>query len=420
MNSNLVFSEYLRLGLFDIGDADNRLEQLTKAVDELAAKLKNNPAAVRCYTLVALDANIPLTNVLLLETNELVKNHWKGLEGKYPEPPRTILRGVMLSALYQEGKQWLLPCRIIYYTLSGLGQFIQFGREKPVIELILHEFREYVENKAIEEWSLAKTPTVPTIAAFEFEGFEMGEVAIDNATLEASLLKAAGENSQGYGPSDYPQQWSVHFAATASAGIAEVIQATAQEIGKSLSTEALETSINTYFKGVSEALTGALKSSFQSLVAVERRSTLLWWKETLYSTTLGKSYREISPVLLPVVMAIDLVKLLPDGIPASVDYLLLDTYRAIAGTALKKQPLAELLSPFGEPAQQQVLQPHLPLLSECQGRMTLTAFLAQVVHDQRVPKKLTDYTGLRAKEPASPDQLALLVLHDLLIERLIK
>jgi hypothetical protein len=420
MDSNLVFSEYLRTGLFDIGDADARMEQLTKAVDELAEKLNGKLAAIRCYTLVALDANIPLTNSLLVETNEILKTYWKGLEGKYPEPPRNILRGVMLSALYQLGKKLLFPCRIIYYTISGLSQFIQFGREKPVIDLILNEFRTYVENNANKEWSLTENPAVPTFAAFEFAGFEIAEVEVDSTKLEASLLKAAGLNAQSHGPHNAPQQWAASFSTTASSAITTAIQTSVQELGESISTEALETSINTFFKGVSETLTTAFKASFQSLTAVERRSKLLWWKETLYSTTLQKSYREISPVLLPVIMAIDLAKLLPLGIPASVDYLLLDTYRAVVGTIPKKQTLVELLSPFGEPAQQQTIRPYLPLLSECAGRTTLTAFLAQVVHDQRVPKKLADYTGLRPKELASPDQLALLVLHDLLIERLIK
>lgn len=420
MDTNLVFSEYLRADLFEIGDDDTRLAQLTAAVEELAEKLKSNFSAVRCYTLVALDANIPLTNKLLLETNAIVKNHWKGLEGKYPEPPRGILRGVMLSALYQVGKEFLRPCRIIYYTVSSLSQFIQFGREKSVIDLIVTEFRGYVEASAIKEWTLAENPAVPTFAAFKLEGLQLGEATVDSTTLEASLLKAAGNNSQGYGPNNAPQQWATHFASTASTGITNAIQATIEEFGESLSLETLETSINTYFKGISEALANSFKSSFQSLVAVERRSKLLWWKETLYSTALNKSYREIPPVLLPVVMAIDLAKLLPDSTPASVDYLLLDTYRTLVGGAPKKQSLTELLAPFGEPQYQQVLLPLLPPLSDCGERTTLTAFLAQVVRDQRLPKKLTDYTGLRAKELASPDQLALIVLHDLLTERLLK
>jgi hypothetical protein len=420
MDTNLVFAEYLRAGLFDIGDADNRLDQLNQTVDELAAELKGKPAAIRCYTLAALDANLPLGNPQLLRTHELLKQQWKGLEGKYATPPRHLLRGVMLSALYKLGKELLTPCRIIYYTVSGLSQFIQFGREKSVIDLLLNEFRAYVENHASKEWSLAENPATPTFESFEFTGFEVEEVEVDNEKLQASLLTAAGSNPNGHGPRNAPEQWASHFSSTASAGITGAIQAAVQELGTSLNTDALETSINTYFQGVNKALVNAFKSSFQALAAVEQRSKLLWWKETLYSTTLQQSYREISPVLLPVIMALDLAKLLPVGIPASVDYLLLDTYRTVAGGVPKKQSLVELLTPFSESAQQQVLLPHLPLLTACEGRATLTGYLAQVVHGDRQPKKLTEYTGLRAKEQASSDQLALLVLHDLLIERLVK
>lgn len=421
MDDNLVFSEYLRAGLFEIGDADNRLEQLSKSVEELAGSLANNLHQVRCYTLVALDAHIPLTNPLLLAAQEVVKKHWKGLEGKYPQPPVTILRGVILSALYQLGRKYMLPCRVIYYTASGLGQFIQFGREKPAIDLMLLKFADFVENEALKQWELAKTPIKPTLTSFELNDFKLGIAKVDATALEASLKKAAGpEPVNSYSTQSNSALWVPHFASTASAGIAKVIESSLQTFGQSLSTETLEAEINEFFAGISASLSATFEQSFQSLVAVERRSKLLWWKETLFSTTLRKSYREIDPAVLPVVMAIDLAQLLPDVAPVSVDYLLTDTYRAIVGAAPKKQPLPELLAPFGEDAQQELLAPHLKLLTDCGGRTTLTAFLAQVVHGHRSPKKLTDATGLRAKEQASPAGLAVLVLHDLLTERLIK
>jgi hypothetical protein len=420
MDDNLVFSEYLRTGLFEIGDADNRLEQLGQSVEELANSLANDLHQIRCYTLVALDAHIPLTNPLLLATQEVVKKHWKGLEGKYPQPPVNILRGVMLSALYQLGRQYVNPCRVIFYTASGLSQFIQFGREKPVTDLMLQEFADYVEDEALEQWSLAETPIKPTLTSFKLNGFKLGTAKVDATALEASLKKAAGpEPVNGYTTQNGSSQWIPHFASTASEGIAKVIEASLQTFGKSLSTETLEAEINNFFTSVSTSLTATFEQSFQSLVAVERRSKLLWWKETLFSTTLRKSYREIDPVVLPVIMAVDLARLLPDVAPVSVDYLLTDTYRAVVGTAPKKQPLPELLAPFGESTQQQLLAPHLKLLTNCGERTTLTAFLAQVVHSHRLPKKVADSTGLRAKEQASPDRLAVLVLHDLLTERLI-
>ena len=424
MDDNLVFSEYLRAGLFEIGDADNRLEQLSKSVEELAGSLAKDLHQIRCYTLVALDAHVPLTNPLLLATQEVVKKHWKGLEGKYPQPPVTILRGVILSALYKLGREYAAPCRIIYYTASGLSQFIQFGREKPVIDLMLQEFADDVEKEALEQWELTKTPIKPTLTSFKLQNFKLGSVKVDEDELTTSLQTAIGPDENGYYSyqqnSTYNQSWSKHYATSAGAAITAAIEGALQEFSESLSTETLEAEINKFFTGISTSLTATFEQSFRSLVAVERRSKLLWWKETLFSTTLRKSYREIDPAVLPVVMAIDLAQLLPDVAPVSVDYLLTDTYRAVVGAAPKKQSLPELLAPFGEDAQQELLAPHLKLLTDCGGRTTLTAFLAQVVHGHRSPKKLTDATGLRAKEQASPAGLAVLVLHDLLTERLIK
>ncbi len=421
MERNEVFFDYLRAKLFEVEDNDNRVEQLTNSVNDLAEMLVDKLHEVRCYTLAALDADIPVNNPLIVATNEIVKKHWKGLEGKYPEPPRGILRGVMLSALYQLGTTDDELCRIIYYTASGHSQFVRFGNEEPVVDRILSEFGKNVEDEAVKEWSLTSTPATSKIDTFKLKGLKLGAVEVDSDTLKDSLNKAAGiEPKTNHGPQHGPQYWGPHFASTASAGITKAIETAVKSFGESISMKAVEDEINKFFSSVRTSLNTTLKDSFQSLLAVEQRSKLLWWKETLFSTTLRKGYREIDVAVLPVVMAIDLAKLLPNATPVSVDYLLTDTYLAIVGTKPQKHTLIELLEPFGEEQWQKILAPHLSMMTDCGERTTLTAFLAQVVHNQRQPKKLAIYTGLRAESQASPDQLAVIVLHDLLTERLIK
>ena len=327
----------------------------------------------------------------------------------------------MLGALYKLGSGDPELCRIIYYTASGYAQFVQFGREQHAIKLMLEAFGNDVEKEAMGEWSLAEVPVTPAFAAFKLKDFKLGSANVEAAPLLASLKKAAGPEPTTNNSSAHANAvWINHFASTASNAIASAIESTVQSFGESLSTNTLQNEINRFFTGVSTALATTFKESFQSLVAVERRSKLLWWKETLYSTTLRKGYREIDREILPVVMALDLARLLPDSTPVSVDYLLTDTYRAVVGGASEKQALPELLAPFNEEEFQKQLAPHLPLMTDCGERTTLTAFLAQVVHDQRQPKKLGTYTGLRAEERATAEQLAVLVLHDLLTERLIK
>lgn len=425
MERNEVFYDWLRAKFFEFEDDDDRVKQLSAAVKDLAEILAKQPKEVRCYTLAALDAYIPVHNSRILATYDLVKKYWGSVEGKYAEAPRGILRGIMLSALYQLGAKDYELCRIIYYTASGYSQFVRFGSEQPIIDRILREFGKDVEDEALKEWSLASEPTMPKIDTFKLKEFKLGTAEVDAASLQTSLKKAIGVDDSGnyYSFSQYQNQnnvWGTHFASTASDSIAKAIEQTVQGYGESLSTESLETEINKFFNNVRTSLTKTFKESFQSLVAVERRSKLLWWKETLYSTTLRKGYREIDAAVLPIVMAIDLAKLLPDITPVSVDYLLTDTYRAVKGDAPAKQTLPELLASFEEEKHQTLLAPHLPIMTDCGERTTLTAFLVQVIHEQKPLKKLTTYTGLRAEIEASPEQLAVLVLHDLLTERLIK
>lgn len=420
MERNEVFYDWLRAKFFDIGDNDDRVKQLSAAVTDLVAVLKASPAEVRCYTLAALDADIPTDNLRIVATYELLKKHWSSVEGKYPEAPRGILRGIMLSTLYQLGMESDKLCRIIYYTASGYAQFVHFGSEQPIIDRILQEFGRDVENEAAKEWALAKAPAAPSLAQFKLKDFKLGSATVDATSLKTVLKEATDSTDSGHNPYQYPAQWAEKFSTSASAGIAAAMEKAVQNFGESLSTKSLENEINRFFAGVSTALASTFKESFQSLLAVEQRSKLLWWKETLYSTTLRKGYREIDAAVLPVVMAIDLAKLLPEVTPVSVDYLLTDTYRAIQSAAPAKQTLPELLAAFEDDAHQQLLAPHLAAMTDCGTRTTLTAFLAQVIQGQKALKKLTAATGLRAEVQASPEQLAVLVLHDLLTERLIQ
>ncbi|QKG51829.1 GTPase-associated system all-helical protein GASH [Hymenobacter sp. BRD67] len=341
MERNEVFYDWLRAKLFEVEDDKAREEWLTTSVNELAEVLAKKPHEVRCYTLVALDANIPVDNSRIVATYEIVKKHWTSVEGKYPQAPTGILRGVILSALYQLGTKDPELCRIVYYTASGYAQFVQFGSEQPVIDRILREFGRDVEDEATSEWELEKAPAAPSFAQFKLKDFKLGSAKVDDATLKTSLQAAAGITESGYASYSQNQSqnqvWATNFAGLASAGITGAIEAAIKGFGESLSTTALQNEINKFFTGVSESLATAFEGSFHSLQAVEQRSKLLWWKETLYSVALGKGYREIDTAVLPVVMAIDLAKMLPDVTPVSVDYLLTDTYRAVVGARWKRR-----------------------------------------------------------------------------------
>jgi hypothetical protein len=66
----------------------------------------------------------------------------------------------------------------------------------------------------------------------------------------------------------------------------------------------------------------------------ERQTTqleALWWAEALYSPSIGRGYREVSPAVAAFLMAKDLCKLMPRPAPASVGYLLAEAVGRIPG-----------------------------------------------------------------------------------------
>ncbi|OON69968.1 GTPase-associated system all-helical protein GASH [Hymenobacter sp. CRA2] len=422
MSANPLFDRWHENDFFGIGDDDARRDQLLKAVADLGKIFKKTPSQIRCYTLVALDAHIAEDNALLAATYELIKKHWPGAGGRFKGTmPRQTVRGVMLSALYERASEDLTALKVLYYTASGYYPFTDFGAEKPVIDLLLEEFGSKLETQAIAEWSLDQAGFTPHIEKFQFS-LSPAEVAVDKTQLEV-LLKEAIHSLQlqdKYGTIRPQDEEGTAFGSKSAAAIGNAIEVAIKSSGKSLSTASFEAELNSFLDSVSKVITDTLTKSQQAMKAVERRSQLLWWKETLYSTTLRRSYRDLDVALLPAVMAVELAKLVPNTIPVSVDYLLTDTYRAVVSGKPAPQTLAELVAPFATAEHRTALRQALPQeMTACDERTTLTAFLTQVLHQRATPEQLQVRTGLRPDHPAAPDQLAVILLHDLLTDRLL-
>ena len=88
--ANQFLQSFLKTGLFDIGDSDERLKWLQQSIADLQNKFEEDYSLLPQYSLVALDPNISDKEPILDETETIVTTHWKALRGKYPEMPRNI------------------------------------------------------------------------------------------------------------------------------------------------------------------------------------------------------------------------------------------------------------------------------------------------------------------------------------------
>ncbi|MFI5386992.1 MAG: GTPase-associated system all-helical protein GASH, partial [Fimbriimonadales bacterium] len=79
-------------------------------------------------------------------------------------------------------------------------------------------------------------------------------------------------------------------------------------------------------------LTIALESQARQVGrSAASKASLLWWRESLYSPSLRRSYRRLSPTELAVCMAHDLNQLVSSPAPASVEFFLREALNAVLG-----------------------------------------------------------------------------------------
>ena len=325
MDDNFLQST-LKSGLFDIGDSDDRLKWLQQSVTDLVRFLKKNYTLLPKYSLVALDPNISEKEPVLIEVEEIVTKYWKALRGKYPDMPRNIHRGVILNALMELGSEDPVAARIIYLTSTNFYPYAKLGKEKEIVHTLLTNLGEIAESHAVEEWSLIEEEPKLRIGTLKISDFKFGGATIDRDKLKGGLKVAVGNDPQTNHGSQHGGvgHWGEHFANKSSEAIANSFNSAIESFNKSLTPTAIEEPVNKFFTSFKKALDENLKSSFASIIAVERRSKLLWWKETLYSPSLRKSYREVSQPILPIIMGSDLNEQVAKITPISVDYLLRD------------------------------------------------------------------------------------------------
>jgi len=420
MGSNFLKS-FLETGLFDIGDSDERLSWLQQSIDDLQKKFEKDYSLLPKYSLVSLDPNISDNEPVLIETEEIVTNYWKALRGKYPEMPRNILRGVILNALNNIGNTDPVAARIIYLTASNYYPFAKLNNEKNLVEEMLVNFGELAEENAIEDWSIMESSPSFKLGTLKLNALKFGNATLKADDLESKLNVAVKVSPQNQGPQHGGESsWGAHFSEKASEGIVEAFNEAIKGLVKSLSPDSIETPINKFLANFKKTLDSNLKETFSSLTAVERRSKLLWWKETLYSHSQKKSYRDIDSNLLPIVMSIDLNNQVSEITPISVDFLLKDTLFILNDKNDEAMKFNDFFKVLSNDSFKEILKPYFTELNEDDGRISMTDFIALLVNDRLSVNDFKKRTGINEDEVISQAELSVSILHDLLSQRLVK
>lgn len=197
--------------------------------------------------------------------------------------------------------------------------------------------------------------TIP-VSAMSFdppEAIKVGTtpVAIDKSVLLKKLEAATGPQNQAGQPTSGNPHWPT---SNTQAWVYEFSKRMADTIGEALNTVAKGSQVEPIdlsgpLNGLSEAVSSYVDSTLKTLSAatagLQRRTNLIWWKESLYSPSAKKSYRGMPTSTAAALMSFDLHRQVPTFSPASVAAFLHETVLELPSVkASERQPIGELLT----------------------------------------------------------------------------
>jgi hypothetical protein len=420
-----ILQIYLNNQFIKTAEAEN-IPKLKKASTELQKRLLKKKSKVISYTLVALDPQIDESDPVVLEVEKLIISKWttfKNSVSKTKDKPINYIRAVILEALIELAKDEALRAIIWNTGRNIISRYRIPKNERTIIHDLFQKLGNEVELSSRKYWGVNDTVEVSSfeVSQLKIESVKAGSVNEENLTdeLKAAAVHSGWATQAGGGENpSYPHNgnvsWSKFFAERAGKGMTEVInKALVQQSAavSSISTS-LQSELDKYFSGLTPYLEKISNKLTQGAVANNKRSELLWWKMSLYSSSMDISYRELSSLEAAITMSVDLSSFVTPIYPVSVDYFLKETLRDVIGDKVDEPiQLEEIQGQFSE-LNNQVKNIIQPLLNKEEGRKAFGSAMANYSVEANNEGFFLE-TGLEKKSKLSLGDLSAWVFQDM-------
>src|ERR1043165_4419162 len=195
MDTNIL-QQFLDVGLFDIGDDDERLKIFHGAADDFAKGIGKEPQKAVSATLVAIDPTTPDDDPVLDEAEAAVRGRWKAFRNKYSERPKGLLRPVVLEGLEKASVESPRISAVIWLVGINLLPHLQPQKERELIKELLLAKGALTEADAEKAWAPLDVDADLTLPELAFKLPEKAEGKTDRAALQNGLSGAAGPHDQ--------------------------------------------------------------------------------------------------------------------------------------------------------------------------------------------------------------------------------
>ncbi|MDW9623849.1 GTPase-associated system all-helical protein GASH (plasmid) [Sinorhizobium meliloti] len=339
-----VLLRFLNNGLINVGGEDTKLEKLSQAAKDLAGALKKSPSKALSFSLIAFDPEAPEGDPVVVEALAALQARWTTYRNTFSSTPIAVIRAMLLDALMTAaGDDERVGVCFVASARNALP-LLHADNERDIWADVVARIEAQVDIRAEAEWS---TPASIAVAPMSYDLPKIAAPSVTAATIERTefqreMRAAAGPQyhdaqngnvqtgGNQYWPQNQPTHWVNEFGRLSAAAVADAVDAAIAEI--EITQPDLAAPFNQLAKSVSTYVDDTLKSVSAATAGLQRRTSLLWWKEALYSPTARTSYRELPVTVAAAHMALDLFNQVPLFSPASVAAFLGEVVLRLPGT----------------------------------------------------------------------------------------
>jgi hypothetical protein len=313
-----------------------------------------------------------------VEVLSVLKELWPTYVNTFASTPVQVLRAIILDGLVSAAREDERVAVAVAACARNVLPFMETGNELSIWADVVDEIEGSVDQRAEEEWSTPASIDIPAMSAKTITPIKVGNsaVKIDRDVLKQQFVAAAQGNNVY--PQHNPTGWATNFGNAFVDSLAEVldqISANAKVAAVDVSTplQELANEVSTY-------VSSAVKAFGTATHGLQRRTNLIWWKQSLFSVSKHKSYRTYPRTVAASLMAFDLYQQIPIFSPASVSAFLEEAVHSLpeAGAAKTRSLKEIILEAVEDPSTDVVRTEAAKLFAAPVGRSPVLALIGHL------------------------------------------
>lgn len=397
---------------------DEDFQKLKDAATSLSKSEFRKKENIVKYTLTAIDPNIDASELALEKAKNHIEKQSPTLLSHSKDTPRTILRALILEALYTRALNDIDYARIIWYTGSNVFNYYSLGNEKDILYEILQEIGERVEQEAVKNWSPVNDMIFEEVEKFNLKIESLRSIQPEIETFKEKFQNLISHSQHRNINRNLQYAGSHNLNAQQGEVIANLIESSLQKYNSSM--ESISTQINEFIGNLNPYFEKISSQAVQGVMSVNNRSRVLWWKESLYSPSTKKSYREVKTELLPLVMAFDLFSMVTQNYPVSIDYILKETIRKVLEEHDHSVSFKDFIKLTAETENKEYIKSLSIKINYTESRISLLDYINAIANEEiNGIGRFQEQSGIDPEKKIRIDELAVWLFHDLQAYRIV-